>query len=72
MIAKVAAMTLLSLSVSGITASGWYWALRSHRGWQATTDPDDTSGEGGMAIPGAVIALACFGAVVRFAMGLVP
>jgi len=71
-IAKVATMTLLLLFVSGITASGWYWALRSYRGWQATNDPDDTSGEGGMAIAGAAIALACFGAVVRIAMELVP
>ncbi len=71
MIAKVAAMVLLLLFVSGITASGCYYAWRSYRGWQATTDPGDTIGEGGMAIAGAAIALACFGAVVRVAMELI-
>lgn len=71
MIAKIAAMTLLLLFVSGITASGCYWAWRSYRGWQATANPDDTSGEGGMAIAGAGIALACFVAVVRIAIELV-
>ena len=71
MIAKVAAMTLLLLFVSGITASGCYWAWRSYRDWQAIVDPDDTSGAGGMALAGAAIALACFGAVVRVAIELV-
>ena len=71
MLVRTAAMTLLSLVVSGITASGCYWAWRSYRGWQASADPNDTSGEGGMAIAGAGIALACFAVIVRIAFEIV-
>jgi len=71
MIKRVAAITLLLLFVSGLTASGCYWAWRAYSDWQANTGPDDTSGQGGMIIAGTAIALACFGAVFRIAIGLI-
>lgn len=70
MIAEIAAMTLLLLFASGLTASGCYWAWRSYLGWKAAVGRDDTSGEGGLAIAGAGIALSCFVAVVRIAIEL--
>lgn len=69
MIAKIAAMTLLLLFASGLTASGCYWAWRSYLAWKAA-GREDTSGEGGLAIAGAGIALSCFVAVVRIAIEL--